>query len=319
MSNWLEWGIPIMAWLQGLGAGLTAPMRFFTFLGQEEFYLLVMPAILWSFDAKLGFRIGLVLLTSAGLNGVLKQAFGWPRPYWVSGQVRAMSTETSFGMPSGHAQNSLAVWGCLAKGIGRGWAYLGLGLLVLLISISRLYLGVHFPADLLGGWLAGGLLLWAFLRFEEPVRIRLARLPAGVQIVIVFLTSYVLVVLGQLIAGFGPSILPDWVLGAASAAPESEAIDPRDVSGIISSAGALFGLGAGGVSLFAWGGFDAGGVWWKRTLRFLFGVIGVAALFFGLKAVFPPDVQALRYLRYAAVGYWVSYLGPRAFVTLRLA
>ncbi len=100
MNPWLDWGIPIIAWLQGLGEGLKAPMQLFTFLGTEEFFLVVMPAILWCLDAALGIRLGFILLASDGLNGTLKLAFGWPRPYWVSDQVRALASESSFGIPS---------------------------------------------------------------------------------------------------------------------------------------------------------------------------------------------------------------------------
>jgi hypothetical protein len=71
--------------------------------------------------------------------------------------------------------------------------------------------------------------------------------------------------------------------------------------------------------LFSWNGFDASGIWWKRLLRYVVGVLGVALIYFGLKLVLPEGVQVLRYLRYALVGFWAAYLAPRTFVALRLA
>lgn len=316
MNIWLEWGIPIITWLQGLGEVLLSPMKFFTFLGTEEFFLLIMPAILWCWDARLGFRIGLILLASDGVNGFLKLSFGMPRPYWVSSKVEALSAETSFGLPSGHSQTAFAVWGRLAAWLNRTWAYILLGLLIFLISISRLYLGVHFPTDVLTGWIVGGLLLWAFLRFEEPLRKRLAATSVTAQIIIAFLVSIVVILLGTLALAIGPVPPTEWIQASSTA---DEVADPRSLDGMISAAGALFGLGAGGALLFAWDGFKASGAWWRRVLRYLVGVIGVAVIYFGLKAVFPDGVQVLRYLRYALAVFWVAYLAPRTFVALRLA
>jgi membrane-associated phospholipid phosphatase len=316
MNPWLQWGIPIITWFQGLGEVFLTPMEFFTFLGTEEFFLLVMPALLWCYNARLGFRIGLILLTSDGINGFLKLSFGMPRPYWVSNEVKALSMETSFGLPSGHSQTAVAVWGRLAAWLRRRWAYVVLGLLIFLISISRLYLGVHFPTDVLAGWIVGGLLLWAFLRFEEPLRARLALTSIPTQIVIAFLASIVVILLGMAALAIGPVPPAEW---AQVAAQGGEVVDPRSLEGMIASAGALFGLGAGGALLFAWDGFSASGDWWRRILRYLVGVVGVAVIYFGLKAVFPDGVQVLRYLRYALATFWVAYLAPRTFVWMRLA
>ncbi len=316
MNPWLQWGIPIITWLQGLGEVLLSPMEFFTFLGKEEFYLLIMPAIIWCWDARLGFRIGLILLTSDGINGFLKLSFGMPRPYWVSSEVKGLSMETSFGLPSGHAQNAVVVWGRLAAWLRRRWAYIVLGLLIFLISISRIYLGVHFPTDVLVGWIVGGLILWAFLRFEEPIRARLALTSVPMQIAVAFLASIVVILLGMAALAIGPVPPGEW---AQAAALEGEVVDPRSLEGMIASAGALFGIGAGGALLFAWDGFSASGVWWRRILRYLVGLVGVAVIYFGLKAVFPEGVQVLRYLRYALATFWMVYLAPRTFVWMRLA
>lgn len=323
MNPWLDWGIPIITWLQGLGDGLKSPMELFTFLGTEEFFLVVMPAILWCLDAALGIRLGFILLASDGLNGTLKLAFGWPRPYWVSDQVRALSSETSFGLPSGHAQNAFALWGRLAAGIRRRWATWAAIALIILISISRLFLGVHFPSDALAGWIAGGLLLWVFLRFEAPASQRLGRLSPSGRVGVAFAASVALLILqlGVFYLTQGRPVPPEWAERALAAT--GEAISPRSLAGMFSTSGLLFGFGSGAGLLSAWGRFDSHGPWLKRLARFVIGLVGVLAIWLGLRIVFPggeePLALALRYVRYAAAGFWVAYLGPRAFAWLRLA
>lgn len=321
----LDWGYPIIYWLQGLGDWLTPIMQVFTFIGNEEFFLLVLPALLWCVDIGLGVRIGLILLTSNGVNSLFKLAFGTPRPYWVNPKVKALSTGTAFGLPSGHAQTALSVWGRLAAWIGRSWAYLFFGALILLISISRPYLGVHYPTDTLLGWVIGGILLGAFLIFDKPISKWLSRLSVGKQSLLSFVISIVLICLGLLVsqATANRPVPTEWIAGAASAAPGSEAIDPLSINEFFSTAGVFFGLGAGAALLYQWDVFHVRGPWWQRLLRYLVGLVGVVIIYFGFSAIFPSGDDLLanifRYVRYMAVGFWVAYLGPRVFVLLRLA
>src|SRR6185295_6417564 len=106
--------LTLILWLQGLGMWLAPPMRLLSAFGTEEFFLLLLPVLYWSISAALGIRVGLMLLLSATLNYLLKLGFHSPRPYWYSGQVAALSTETTFGLPSAHAQNAAAIWGLVA-------------------------------------------------------------------------------------------------------------------------------------------------------------------------------------------------------------
>jgi membrane-associated phospholipid phosphatase len=325
MSPWLEWGIPVITWLQGLGDWLIAPMRVITFLGNEEFLLILLPTILWCFDVGVGFRVGLIYIFSGGLSTSLKLLFGTPRPYWVSKEVRALSTAAGFGLPSGHSLSSIAVYGRIALGIGARWAYIIFGTLIALIALSRMFLAVHFPTDVIVGLLVGGLLLFLFVRLEKPLGDRLRRMSLGHQIVIAVIASLVLVGLGLGVtaATAGRPMPLDWVETAAEAVPDAEPIEPQSLKDMLAASGALLGIGVGGALLFSWDGFDPRGPWSKRLIRYIVGIIGIVALYFGLKLIFPSGetfvAQFLRYLRYAVVGLWAVYLAPRLFVALRLA
>ncbi len=315
MNDWLEWGIPVIVWLQSLGDWLRVPMEAFSFLGTENFYLLIFPGLLWCYDARLGYRLGLILLTSVSLNGALKQLFGWPRPYWVSEAVRGLAEETSFGIPSGHAQNAMALWGRLAAALQTSGAYIGLGLLIAMVSISRLYLGVHFPTDVIVGLAIGALLLWGFLRYEEPAGRWLKGRPLRFRLLAAFLGSLALLVVSLAVWGiFRERPIPF---------PLPQGADPYNIGNAFAFAGVWFGVAAGGALLFEREEFDAGGPALQRAARFVLGVIGVVVIFFGLRVVLPrgEDLtsQVLRYLRYCAVGLWVTYLAPWLFIRLRLA
>jgi undecaprenyl-diphosphatase len=108
------------------------------------------------------------LLTPLFIEG-LKYIFHRPRPeLWPTAL-----DDTSYSFPSGHALGSLVVYGILLYLIGRvrpRWrpALWGIYLfLIVAIGFSRLYLGQHWPTDVLGGWAAGSLLLFALIYWHE--------------------------------------------------------------------------------------------------------------------------------------------------------
>ena len=59
--------------------------------------------------------MAIILVLSNNLQLVLKLLFADPRPYWVSSQVKAFVAEGMFGIPSGHAQNTVALGGIIAS------------------------------------------------------------------------------------------------------------------------------------------------------------------------------------------------------------
>jgi membrane-associated phospholipid phosphatase len=324
MDAWVESGLNLVLRAQAIGPWLQVPMKFFTSLGIEPFYMLVMPALVWCYDAGLGLRIGFALIGSTSLNAVLKLAFQLPRPYWVSADVHAYSVETSFGLPSGHAQNAVAVWGRLAAALDSIWAKVAAATLILLISFSRLYLGVHFPLDIVAGWLVGAAVLFGFLWLEEPVWRRLRAWSLGWQVVFVFLSSIALALLGVLAlqSHAGVELPAAWRQAISAYQPGEVLVDPRGLDGIITAVGTLFGFAVGGILLVRWGDFNAKGPWRQRAGRYVTGAVGVALLLFGLDLLtFSAGSVAdliWRYLRYAVVGLWISYLGPRLFDQLGL-
>jgi membrane-associated phospholipid phosphatase len=315
-------GITWNIFFQNLGSCLKTPMEVFSFFGTENFFLLLLPALYWCMEGGIGLRVGIILLLSASVNDAVKMVFHGPRPYWYSTDVIRYASETSFGVPSGHAQIAFGVWGMLAASIRKWWGWPIAILIIVMIGISRLYLGVHFPHDVILGWSIGALLLWLVLRFWKPVTAWLKKMSLGQQILASFLSSLLLITFSLI--PFLWLKITNWQLPQAWA---EYAKDALSLSGTFTTAGTLFGLLAG----LAWfnhqGGFDASGPLWKRILRYILGMVGVLVFYLGLKVLFGlivPDSEAvlpyiLRYIRYVLVGAWISAGAPWIFVKLKLA
>jgi len=324
METIWQTGIALILWFQGWGDWLKLPMQLFSFLGSEYFFLVTLPLIYWCINASLGLQIGIIVLISTGINDILKLAFHGPRPYWFSSQVKAFAAESSFGVPSGHSQVAVSLWGLLAAQLKRPWVWGVAVLIILMIGLSRIYLGVHFPHDVLLGWALGALILWAFLSWMDGVVIWVGKKSLGQQVGLAFVVSVLMLVAGALVLG----TLRDWSLPAAWLA-NTQRIGagfipaPVTLDSTITPAGVLFGMLAG----FAWmnsrGGFCSDGSLWQRLLRLILGSIGILVLYLGLKVVFPEGdaffSYLLRYVRYSLIGAWITAGAPWVFVRFHLA
>ncbi len=309
--------------LQSLGNWLTTPFTLITSLGSEDFYILIMPLLFWCINSVMGIRAGLMLLISGWFKDFLKIVIHTPRPYWVDTRVKAFSSETSFGMPSGHSMDAASIWGVLVASQKRRWVtWLGI-LLIFLIGLSRIYLGVHFLHDVLSGWLVGALLLWAYLKVEKPIAVWINKKALSFQICAAFL--FALLLIGM--ALFARLLISNWQMPAAwsqnAIAVSQVAPDPLNLEGVVTLAGVAFGF-LGGLAWWVkkFGMPQVGKKTAKLILRYLVGMVGVAILYLGLKLVFPEDPillgMVLRFVRYTLVGVWVTAGAPLVFKKLNL-
>ncbi|MBN1667066.1 MAG: phosphatase PAP2 family protein [Anaerolineales bacterium] len=325
MTDILDSGIQLIQALQSLGDGFIAFMQAITFLGDEEFYLLLMPLVYWCISARFGFRLGIMLMVSNSLNTYLKFILHLPRPYWYSREVEAYVGETSFGAPSGHSQNSVALWGLMAAKINKAWAWIIAVLVMVLVGVSRLAMGVHFHLDALTGWLTGAVLLWLFLKLQTPVANWFEKKSDGAKIGFAALISVGIILVGWLIVQFmaGWQLPAEWVANASAAQPDGEPIHPLAISGLVTNAAVLFGMISGVVGMNRLGGFSASGPLWQRIARYALGLLILLAIWAGLDAIFPDGESlvalAARFLRYGLVGAWVALGGPWLFMRIGLA
>lgn len=145
-------------------------MRFASLLGDEAFYVVLFPASFWFWNRSHAVRLTIVLCLSIYLNFVLKDVFHLPRP-----EGAALIEEHGFAFPSGHAQHAAVLWGYVVWATGR---HAGIATLaVLLVGLSRVYLGVHWPSDVIGGWAIGLSWLMGFIFLCGRLESRLTPFP----------------------------------------------------------------------------------------------------------------------------------------------
>ena len=113
---------------------------------------------------------------------------------------------------------------------------------------------------MLAGWLAGGIVLALFLVLEKPVGAWIGRQPLGVQLIIPFLAALVIIGKGAWLSAVTAdrTVPEEWVTRSTAAFLDEPPITPKALD-VVSSAGTLFGLGAGAVLLRRWGKFSASG------------------------------------------------------------
>ncbi|WP_166454773.1 phosphatase PAP2 family protein [Duganella aquatilis] len=147
---------PVLHWLRGLSNGpLDLAMKAITWLGSVWAVAPLLALALWRLRRERYASLYL-LLANAGaalLNLAAKHGFARIRPtYW-----EPMVHETSYSFPSGHAMETMALvaslWLVRRHGVHRGFLLLGV-VYVGLVGVSRMYLGVHYPSDVLAGWCA---------------------------------------------------------------------------------------------------------------------------------------------------------------------
>lgn len=160
----------ITGWVLRLPSWLRLAMEFFTLIGQPPFTVGIAASVL-GYGAALGkdryLVAGWVAIATIIFSSLLKLLLRRVRPR--NDYVRRMLFRT-YSFPSGHAAGALVSYGLAAFVIATRWpelavvAWMAALVVSFVIGISRIYLGAHYPSDVVGGWLIGGVgLLVIFL------------------------------------------------------------------------------------------------------------------------------------------------------------
>jgi membrane-associated phospholipid phosphatase len=176
----LNWGVQVILWLQGGSPLLDLPFIAITSLGAEEFLLVVMAFVFWCVDRRAGARLAALILISAWLNAVAKEIAMQPRPFEWDQQVRMIFRQRARPAQRTHP-GTVVLWLSGADLPRRRWLSILAAILMLLVPLSRLYLGVHFPTGFAGRLPAGCCRSAGLPALEPPVERWLARRPLSFQ------------------------------------------------------------------------------------------------------------------------------------------
>lgn len=133
--------------------------RGFTFLGDNEGFILIVVLVYWCLNKSLGFWTMMVLLISGALNFIVKEVTGLTRP-----QIPGVYSPYNPAFPSGHTLCSLTIWGHLAVWFQHCTFWIFTLIIITMIGLSRLFLGYHFIGDVVGGVVMGCLFLAVYIK-----------------------------------------------------------------------------------------------------------------------------------------------------------
>ncbi|MEG0753547.1 MAG: phosphatase PAP2 family protein, partial [Angelakisella sp.] len=233
------------------------------------------------------------LFTSISINSLIKDTMRRPRPFLTEGWgglrhvrienvfVDTVSVGDSFSFPSGHSQCAGTFFTAVALWLKKGWGYAVAAVLILGVMVSRVYLGVHFPSDVIVGATLGILssvvCYWFFNRFYEKK---------------IWMFSAVLLL-----------SLPTLFL-----TPSSDTVK-------------IIGVGIGAIAGLVWEvksiNFTVDGTFWHRVLRMLLGGAIILVLRMGLKVIFP-ETMFFDGLRYGFMGVAATGFIPWIFTRYKL-
>ncbi len=292
MESILQWGINVVLWLQQASPALDIPFKLFTYMGDEIFYLIFFPFIIWCVDFRFGIRLTILFLINFYVNGLAKLLADQPRPFQLDSRVQSLVKESTGGFPSGHTQNTFVVWAYLAIFFKQKWLWAIAVIIMIMVPISRLYVGVHFPTDLLGGYIIGIIVLFLYLKLESPVIKWLSQKNIWIQLLLSVLAPLLLLI-----------------------------IAPAKTLIISTICGMMIGCSVGLTIANNRVDFQIAHAWWKRVVCYLLGITILAGLYIGLKRSFiglEPE-PLFRVIRYGIIGFYFICVAPWMFIKLKLS
>lgn len=142
--------------------------RFLHYFDTPYFFFVLIPIIWLAYSYQWGLRIFYWFTFNSLVVSFAKKAIGWPRPSQDFPEL-AFFHPPSHGFPSGGAETSMLL-GCLFIYYWRTpFAWITGLSYIFLISFSRLYLGVHYPIDVLGGWCIAWVIFFLLISTKDPI------------------------------------------------------------------------------------------------------------------------------------------------------
>lgn len=295
----------VLYWLEGIrNPVLNGVFSLFTQLGDETMFIVAAIVIFWCVSKKYGYYLMAAGVGGTVVNQTLKITFRVPRP-WVKDPEftiveSARAAATGYSFPSGHTQNGVVVWGGIARFTKRTWLRIAGIAVAVLIGVSRMYLGVHTPADVAVGAACGAVMVLGLY----PVFCRSDEKPRNVV--------YAFGALAALALGAVLYVeLRDWPAD----------IDEANLASAVKNGYTMLGCALGALIAAPverkYVNFDTKAPWWAQILKVLLGFGLMMGLKSGLKAPLSAlfgghsAANALRYgiMVFLAIAVWPMTFG----------
>ncbi len=164
----MEWEVKIIEWLQSYEGTFTTSLgKALAFLGDEKGLLIMILAVMFCYKKESGKKMAVIITTMLSWLAMIKGIVLRPRPYLqypdrvkILAKVESSANASDvaaqgYSFPSMHSASVPALYFTLAESIKKRVAYIIASLLTLLVTVSRVFVGAHYPTDVLAGLLIG--------------------------------------------------------------------------------------------------------------------------------------------------------------------
>ena len=177
-----EWEPQLMVFLQSLIGPVGVKIASFLSMFGEEYIMVVVFGFLYlCWDKQAGIFVGTNLMVNLTLNPLVKNIFMRRRPYFDHAGVKCLKPVDSsadiydlsaqgYSFPSGHSNNASTMYGSVAAVMKKKWIWITAVVVILLVGISRVILGVHYPTDVLVGWTMGIVIIVVMSFLQKKVQ-----------------------------------------------------------------------------------------------------------------------------------------------------
>ena len=281
--------------------GLNEFMLLVTQLGEETAFLVAALIVFWCVDKRKGYYLMTVGFIGTMANQFLKLWFRIPRPWVLDPQFtileQAREAAAGYSFPSGHSQSAVGTFGAIANSTRNKWVKAISITVCVLVPLSRMYIGVHTPADVLVG--AGMALAMVWL-LKKPVVDKTSKaMKVLIPVMLVMAVGLLLFVKKY---------------------PFPADVDMHNLESGVKNAYTMLGCIAGVAVVYLlekkYVNFETDAVWWAQLLKAVLGLAVVLAVKEGLRtpldAMFAGHMVA-RGIRYFLIVLMVGFLWPMTF------
>ena len=163
--------IDILKFFQSIRNPILNALFLILTISTEAPVIIIMTAIMyWCVNKKYGQKLLFALIPNIVINTGIKEFVKAPRPIGTAGlESLRVSTATGYSFPSGHTQTATTFWTSLIIIFRQKWMYILGSVMILGVGVSRLYLGVHWPIDVICGWIFGIFFTVIFIKIFDIV------------------------------------------------------------------------------------------------------------------------------------------------------